>query len=106
MHDLILQTLCLKTWEFNVRHPIQGTQFKKDVKLSIKRGKDMSKLRTLMSLLIEDKPLPAEYKDHSLRGNWKHHRDSHIEPDWLLIYKIEADNLYFIRTGSHADIFS
>ena len=66
----------------------------------------MSKLRTLMTLLIEDQPLSPEYKDHSLQGNWKHHRDSHIEPDWLLIYKIDGDNLYFIRTGTHADIFS
>lgn len=89
-----------------MRNPIQGTQFKKDVKLNIKRGKDMSKLKTLMTLLIEDKPIPPEYKDHSLKGNWNHHRDSHIEPDWLLIYKVDGDDLYFVRTGSHADIFS
>lgn len=89
-----------------MRNPIQGTQFKRDVKLSIKRGKDMSKLKTLMVLLIEDKPIPAEYKDHSLKNNWKHHRDSHIEPDWLLIYKIDGEDLYFVRTGTHADIFS
>lgn len=89
-----------------MRNPIQGTQFKRDVKLNLKRGKDMSKLRTLMVLLIEDKPIPSEYKDHPLKGNWKHHRDSHIEPDWLLIYKIDGNDLYFVRTGSHADIFA
>lgn len=88
-----------------MRNPIQGSQFKKDVKLNIKRGKDMSKLKTLMTLLIEEKPLSLEYKDHALKGNWNHHRDSHIEPDWLLIYKIDGDDLYFVRTGSHADIF-
>lgn len=88
-----------------MRNSIQGTQFKRDVKLSIKRGKDMGKLRKLMLLLIEGTPLPTEYKDHSLIGNWKHHRDSHMEPDWLLIYKIDGDDLYFVRTGSHADIF-
>ena len=81
-----------------MRNPIQGTQFKRDVKLSMKRGKDMSKLRTLMLLLIEDKPIPPEYKNHPLKGNWNHHRDSHIEPDWLLIYKIDGNNLYFVRT--------
>ncbi|KTC84380.1 MULTISPECIES: type II toxin-antitoxin system mRNA interferase toxin, RelE/StbE family [Legionella] len=89
-----------------MRNPIQGTQFKRDVKLSIKRGKDLSKLKTLMTLLIEDRPIPSEYKDHSLKGNWSHHRDSHIEPDWLLIYKVDGDDLYFVRTGTHADIFS
>ena len=89
-----------------MRNPIQGTQFKRDVKLNIKRGKDMSKLKTLMTLLIEGKPIPPEYKDHSLKGNWSHHRDSHIEPDWLLIYKVDVDDVYFVRTGTHADIFS
>lgn len=89
-----------------MRNPIKGGQFKRDVKLSMKRGKDMTKLRTLMLLLIEDKPIPAHYNDHSLKGNWKHHRDSHIEPDWLLIYKIDGEDIYFIRTGSHADVFA
>jgi mRNA interferase YafQ len=89
-----------------VRNPIQGTQFKRDVKLNVKRGKDMLKLKTLMTLLIEDKPIPPEYKDHPLRNNWNHHRDCHIEPDWLLIYKVDGDDLYFVRTGTHVDIFS
>ena len=88
-----------------MRHPIPVGQFKRDVKLCKKRNKDMTKLRDLMTLLIEDKPLPPEYKDHPLKSNWKHHRDSHIEPDWLLIYKIDGNDLYFVRTGSHADIF-
>jgi mRNA interferase YafQ len=82
-----------------VRNPIQGTQFKRDVKLNVKRGKDMSKLKTLMTLLIEDKPVPPEYKDHSLKNNWKHHRDCHIGSDWLLIYKVAGDDLHFVRTG-------
>jgi len=88
-----------------VRHPIQITQFKRDVKLCLKRNKDMKKLRDLMKILVEAKPIPAEYKDHPLKGNWNHHRDSHLEPDWLLIYKLDGNNIYFIRTGSHADIF-
>ncbi len=89
-----------------MRNSIQGTQFKRDVALNIKRGKDMSKLKTLMTLLIEEKPIPPEYKDHPLKNNWRRHRDSHIEPDWLLIYKIDGNDLYFVRTGTHADIFS
>ncbi|NCT57439.1 MAG: type II toxin-antitoxin system YafQ family toxin [Legionella sp.] len=86
-------------------HPIQLSQFKRDVKRCIRRNKDMSKLRELISLLIENKPIPQKYNDHPLRNNWKHHRDIHIEPDWLLIYKIDGHNLYFVRTGTHADIF-
>jgi len=89
-----------------VRNAIQGTQFKRDVKLNIKRGKDMGKLKTVMTILIEDKPIPPEYKDHPLKNNWRNHRDCHIEPDWLLIYKVDGNDLYFIRTGTHADIFS
>jgi mRNA interferase YafQ len=88
-----------------MRHIIQVGQFKRDVKLCIKRSKNMSKLRHLMQILIESKPIPAEYKDHPLQGNCRHHRDSHIEPDWLLIYKVDGSNLYFVRTGTHADIF-
>ena len=88
-----------------MRNPINSAQFKRDVKLSMKRGKNRVKLRTLMLLLIEEQPIPPHYHDHPLKGNWKHHRDSHIEPDWLLIYKIDGDNIYFVRTGTHADIF-
>ena len=88
-----------------MRNPIKGSQFKRDVKLSQKRGKDLIKLRTLMLLLIEEKPIPPHYSDHPLKGHWKHHRDSHIEPDWLLIYKLDGNDIYFVRTGTHADIF-
>ena len=86
-------------------YPIRGDQFKRDVKLCQKRNKDMTKLRNLMSLLIEEEQLPSEYQDHPLKGNWAHHRDSHIKPDWLLIYKIDGKDLYFVRTGTHSDIF-
>jgi len=88
-----------------MRNIVRGSQFKRDVKLAVKRGKDMAKLRELLMLLIEGKPLPARYKDHPLTGDWKHYRDSHIEPDWLLIYKIDGDDLYLVRTGTHSDLF-
>jgi mRNA interferase YafQ len=97
---------CLKTWTFNVRNPIRSSQFKRDVKVAKKRGKDTDKLRLLLIQLIEEKPLPAEYMDHPLKSNWTGYRDAHIEPDWLLIYRISGDDLYLARTGSHADIFS
>lgn len=88
-----------------MRNPLRGTQFKRDVKLAKKRGKDMTKLRELLVLLVNGNPLPPRYKDHPLGGNWKHHRDCHIEPDRLLIYKIDGDDLYLIRTGTHSDLF-
>ena len=89
-----------------MRSPIHSSQFKRDVKVAKKRGKDMDKLKALLILLIEEKPLPAEYLDHPLKGNWIGYRDSHLEPDWLLIYRISGDDLYLARTGSHTDIFS
>ena len=85
--------------------PVRSTQFKRDVKRAKKRGKDLSKLRTLLSLLIERKPLPASSFDHPLKGNWKGYRDVHIEPDWLLLYRVVGNELHLVRTGSHADLF-
>jgi len=89
----------------NVRNPILGARFRRDVKLAQRREKDMSKLRQLIVLLIDGDPLPARYKDHPLSGDWEHHRDCHIEPDWLLLYKIDGNDLYLVGTGSHADLF-
>lgn len=85
--------------------PVRSSQFKRDVKRLKKRGKDMAKLRELLALLIRQEPLPELYKDHPLNGNWKGFRDVHIEPDWLLLYRVEADQLQLARTGSHADLF-
>jgi mRNA interferase YafQ len=73
-----------------VRNPIRVAQFRRDVKLAQRRGKDISKLRQLVLLLIDGNPLPMRYKDHPLSGDWEHHRDCHIEPDWLLLYKSTA----------------
>ena len=81
-------------------------QFQKDVKKAQKRHKDMSKLKTLMTLLInDDLPLSSVYTEHPLPGNFKGYREAHIEPDWLLIYKITDELLRFERTGTHADLF-
>jgi mRNA interferase YafQ len=68
-----------------MRSLIRGAQFKRDVKRAERRGKDLAKLRELVLLLMEGDSLPLRYKDHALGGNWKHHRDCHIEPDWLLL---------------------
>lgn len=58
-----------------------------------KRGKAMGKLRTLLALLIEGKSVPKRYKDHPLKGVWAGFRDAHIEPDWLLIYRVDGEEL-------------
>lgn len=65
----------------------------------------MAKLRQVLQLLIDGKPLPARLRDHPLRGEWKDWRDLHIEADWLLIYKADATTVRFERTGTHADLF-
>jgi mRNA interferase YafQ len=65
----------------------------------------MRKLRELILLLLAGDTLPERYMDHPLKGNWKGYRDVHIEPDWLLLYRVAADELHLVRTGSHADLF-
>ncbi len=88
-----------------MRNLISGSQFRRDVKLARKRGKDLTKLRELILLLGAGAELPRKYKDHPLSGDWQHYRDCHIEPDWLLIYKIVGEDIYLVRTGSHSDLF-
>ncbi len=88
-----------------MRHPDYSGQFKRDVKQAQKRGKDMEKLKAVLELLIEGKPFPATCLDHPLKGGWRGFRDAHIEPDWLLIYKVVGDVVRFERTGRHTDLF-
>lgn len=65
-----------------------------------------NKLRAVIDLLILRKPLPRELNDHPLKGKYKGYNDLHIEPDWLLIYKADNNNLWLARTGTHADLFN
>ena len=83
------------------------TSFKKDYKRIVKRGYDLSLLEKVIELLANEEKLPEKYKEHNLSGDYKEFRECHILPDWLLIYKIEDDNLILSlsRTGSHSDIF-
>ena len=82
-----------------------STQFRKDLKKSLKSGKDLKKLEKVVSLLEHGEPLPNKYDDHPLKGNYKDCRDCHIEPDWLLIYMIEGNILKLLRVGSHSQLF-
>jgi mRNA interferase YafQ len=65
----------------------------------------MDKLKAVLLMLIQEKALPASYHDHPLKGDWKGFRDLHIEPDCLLLYRVEGDELQLARTGTHADLF-
>lgn len=85
--------------------PVRTSQFKRDIKRLQKQGKDMEKLKALITLLVNEEPPPEPYQDHPLRGNWKGYRDAHIEPDWLLLYRVQDNELQLARTGSHANLF-
>ena len=84
---------------------VRSTQFKRDVKRAQRRGKDLAKLRPPLTALVHQSLLPARYRDHPLRGNWQGYRELHVEPDWLLIYRVVGNELHLVRTGSHADLF-
>ena len=83
----------------------QTSQFKKDIRKQQKRGKDLSKLKSAIDILLSGQDLPPKYKDHALIGNCGGHGDCHIEPDWILIYQLREDELRLERTGTHADLF-
>ena len=80
-------------------------QFKKDYKKAKKQNKKLDLLKQVMKDLASGKTLEEKYRDHLLVGNWKPHRECHIQPDWLLIYRVEEDTIIFVRTGSHAELF-
>lgn len=84
-------------------------QFKKDYKLAIKRGCDPNELVEVVTLLVNEQPLPEKYRDHDLTDSkeYKGMRECHIQPDWFLVYKIEKELLILrlIRTGTHSDLF-
>ena len=82
-----------------------STQFKKDYKRIKKQDKDLQKLKIIIDLLTSGQPLEEKYRDHQLSGKWKGHRDCHIEPDWILIYRLTSDSLFLERMGSHSDLF-
>ena len=81
------------------------SKFKKDFKTIVKRGYDITLLQKVIEQLANARPLEVKYKDHNLGGNWIGYRECHIEPDWLLIYKIDRDMLVLTRTGTHSDLF-
>lgn len=84
---------------------VYTSQFKKDFKKIKKQQKNLSMLTVVIEKLLSQQKLEQKYKDHSLSGKWGNHRDCHIEPDWVLIYRLSDDELILERTGSHSDLF-
>jgi mRNA interferase YafQ len=87
------------------------SQFKRDLKLAKKRGCDISQLESVVEMIAagdKTEELKLLYDDHELHGNWSKHRELHIEPDWLLIYRLfdEVLVLSLVRTGTHSDLFN
>jgi len=82
-------------------------QFKKDYKKIIKQGKNTDEFWSVIEKLQNDETLDIQYRDHPLIGNYKNHRECHIHPDWLLIYKIDKSNVILtaVRTGSHSELY-
>jgi mRNA interferase YafQ len=83
------------------------SRFKKDYRLAAKRGRDLAKLDSVIDDLLAGAQLSPQFQDHGLGGGYKDHRECHVEPDWLLIYRISDDDatLTVVRTGSHSDLF-
>ena len=86
---------------------VLSNRFKRDLKRAVRRGRDAALLENVVNALAERRPLPESNRDHALTGDWSGYRECHIQPDWLLIYKVhEADLiLLLMRTGTHADLF-
>lgn len=87
---------------------VLSNQFKKDLKLAVKRNYNLGLLSEIVNKLANLEPLPEKNHDHSLSGNYIGFRECHIQPDWLLVYRIDDKELFLFlsRTGTHSDLFS
>jgi len=88
-----------------VLRPTYTKQFAKDIKRMQKLEKPQEKIKVVITKLVNEERLDANYKDHKLIGNYKGRRECHIEPDWLLVCKIKENEIIFERTGTHSDLF-
>ncbi|MCL2056594.1 MAG: type II toxin-antitoxin system YafQ family toxin [Oscillospiraceae bacterium] len=86
--------------------PSYTNRIKKQLKLLEKRGYDMAVFKEVVGMLLDGIPLPPKYRDHPLKGDKRGYRNCHIQPDWVLIYKIDKGVLTLIlsETGTHSDI--
>ncbi len=86
---------------------VLSNQFRKDIKLAVKRGYNLELLKNVVDMLANEQVLPPKFKDHNLMGNYSGFRECHIQPDWLLVYRIDQTDviLFLSRTGTHSDLF-
>lgn len=86
---------------------VLSNRFKKDLKTAAKRGYDLDLLETVVNTLANQQPLPEKNRDHALTGEYIGFRECHILPDWLLIYRVDGEDLilFLARVGTHADLF-
>ena len=84
---------------------VRKSRFKKDFKKLRSSGKDLQKLANAIRMLAREEALPASYRDHALTGNLAGHRECHVSPDWLLVYRKTDTELILVRTGSHGELF-
>jgi mRNA interferase YafQ len=89
-----------------MRTLVESTSFTKDMKRAHRRGHDIPKLEAMIRKLQAGETLPASNRAHPLKGAWKGFWECHVEPDWLLIYKVTDDELRLARIGTHADLFA
>jgi mRNA interferase YafQ len=86
-------------------NPVRSSQFKKDLKKARRQGKDLDALQAVIIALVEGQDLEERLQDHDLAGNWRGYRECHVNPDWLLIYKVTDEELRLARIGSHSELF-
>jgi mRNA interferase YafQ len=80
------------------------TRFEKDYKKALKSGRDLARLKRVLTWIACEQELPPELCDHKLVGNYQGRRECHLAGDWLLIYKLDGDTVIFERTGSHSEL--
>ena len=85
--------------------PIRASQFRRDLRKAQRQGKDLELLKTIIQTLAEERPPEGRYRDHELTGTWRGYRECHVNPDWLLIYKVDGNELKLARIGSHSELF-
>lgn len=87
---------------------VLSNRFRKDLKLAKKRGYDLELLDTIVEKLAKGEKLDKKYRDHDLSGDYIGFRECHLQPDWLLVYRIDGDELilFLSRTGTHSDLFN
>jgi mRNA interferase YafQ len=87
-------------------NPVRSSRFRKDVMRCFKRGLDITALETIMEKLENDEPLdPDINRPHCLQGTNPKIIECHIASDWLLEYRYDGNDIYYIATGSHSDLF-